>query len=350
MGNAPPPPPRYLSPIPSGPTPIHEPAPAWTRSASGGAGSPPAGWTGSRTCPGPGGRGGSARWSGQRWSRWLGQLPAATGVPLTCWSGPELAAEITKAGLARQISPSSVLRILAEHLIKPWQYQSWVCPRDPDFAAKPLSSSTFTRAITGASGYDRVTRSSPWTPSRPFRPAADAAQPAGHSPPERHHDPHAGPRVLTEPDRAAAPTSSSPGPGPCSSSPSKSSGAPMTCTPSRSWPAAGWRSAHWRGSPGTGGPSGTTNGKSGCHVEDYMRLRGRSPRGRCARPSPAAIAERGRPSGGRHKCGRASSRCVDAPAHRPNPPNPTPIAERGRIFGSRRAQRRQSDRLGGRQP
>jgi transposase len=64
------------------------------------------------------------------------QLPAATGVPLSRWTGPELLAEITKAGLARQISVSSVLRILAEHPIKPWQYQSWISPRDPDFAAK----------------------------------------------------------------------------------------------------------------------------------------------------------------------------------------------------------------------
>jgi len=64
------------------------------------------------------------------------QLPAATGVPLSRWSGPELAAEVIKAGLAGQISPSSVLRILAEHPIKPWQYQSWIFPRDPDFAAK----------------------------------------------------------------------------------------------------------------------------------------------------------------------------------------------------------------------
>ena len=64
------------------------------------------------------------------------QLPAATGVPLARWSGPELAAEITKAGLAGPISPSSVLRILAEHPIKPWQYRSWIYPRDPDFAAK----------------------------------------------------------------------------------------------------------------------------------------------------------------------------------------------------------------------
>jgi transposase len=64
------------------------------------------------------------------------QLPAATGVPLSRWTGPELLAEITKAGLARQISASSVLRILAEHPVKPWQYQSWISPRDPDFAAK----------------------------------------------------------------------------------------------------------------------------------------------------------------------------------------------------------------------
>jgi transposase len=40
----------------------------------------------------------------------------------------------------------------------------------------------------------------------------------------------------------------------------RSSGAPMTCTPSRSCRAAGSWSAHWHGSPGTGGPSGTTNG------------------------------------------------------------------------------------------
>ena len=31
---------------------------------------------------------------------------------------------------------SSVLRILAEHPVKPWQYQSWISPRDPDFEAK----------------------------------------------------------------------------------------------------------------------------------------------------------------------------------------------------------------------
>jgi transposase len=64
------------------------------------------------------------------------QLPAATGVPLSRWTGPELLAEITRAGTADDLSVSSVLRILAEHPVKPWQYRSWISPRDPDFEAK----------------------------------------------------------------------------------------------------------------------------------------------------------------------------------------------------------------------
>ena len=64
------------------------------------------------------------------------QLPAATGVPLGRWTGPELAAELAARGLASPMSASSVLRILAEHPVKPWQYQSWIYPRDPDFEAK----------------------------------------------------------------------------------------------------------------------------------------------------------------------------------------------------------------------
>jgi transposase len=64
------------------------------------------------------------------------QLPAATGVPLSRWTGPELLAEVIKAGPGCQLSVSSVLRILAGHPVKPWQYQSWISPRDPDFAAR----------------------------------------------------------------------------------------------------------------------------------------------------------------------------------------------------------------------
>jgi transposase len=64
------------------------------------------------------------------------QLPAATGVPLSRWTGPELLAEVTRAGAAQELSVSSVLRILAEHPVKPWQYRSWISPRDPAFAAR----------------------------------------------------------------------------------------------------------------------------------------------------------------------------------------------------------------------
>jgi transposase len=64
------------------------------------------------------------------------QLPAATGVPLSRWTGPELLAEVIKAGPGCQLPVSSVLRILAEHPDGPWPYQSWICPRDPDFAAR----------------------------------------------------------------------------------------------------------------------------------------------------------------------------------------------------------------------
>jgi transposase len=64
------------------------------------------------------------------------QLPAATGVPLSRWTGPELLAEVTRAGMDGELSVSSVLRILAEHPVKPWQYRSWISVRDPDFEAK----------------------------------------------------------------------------------------------------------------------------------------------------------------------------------------------------------------------
>ncbi|MGH3180766.1 MAG: IS630 family transposase [Streptosporangiaceae bacterium] len=65
------------------------------------------------------------------------QLPAATGVPLSRWTGPELARELAAQALvSAPMSVSSLLRILAENPVRPWQYQSWIYPRDPDFAAK----------------------------------------------------------------------------------------------------------------------------------------------------------------------------------------------------------------------
>ncbi|MCA1821266.1 MAG: IS630 family transposase [Pseudonocardia sp.] len=64
------------------------------------------------------------------------QLPAEHEVPLSVWSCPELAREAITRGIAQAISSSTVRRWLAEDAIKPWQQQSWISIRDPDFALK----------------------------------------------------------------------------------------------------------------------------------------------------------------------------------------------------------------------
>lgn len=64
------------------------------------------------------------------------QLPARAGAPLSRWSCPELAREMVAQGITEAMSASTVWRWLAREAIKPWQYRSWLFPRDPDFTAK----------------------------------------------------------------------------------------------------------------------------------------------------------------------------------------------------------------------
>ncbi|WP_433660425.1 IS630 family transposase [Nocardia sp. CA-128927] len=63
-------------------------------------------------------------------------LPAETGVPLSRWSSSDLAVESVRSGIAESISASTIRRILAGAALKPWQFQSWIFIRDPDFTAK----------------------------------------------------------------------------------------------------------------------------------------------------------------------------------------------------------------------
>jgi len=63
------------------------------------------------------------------------ELPATQGVPLSRWHCPEIARELA-ARCHVAASASAVRRWLAEDAIKPWQHQSWIFPRDPDFAVK----------------------------------------------------------------------------------------------------------------------------------------------------------------------------------------------------------------------
>ena len=62
--------------------------------------------------------------------------PEQRDVPLSRWSAAELAAQAASEGLVDKVSASTVRRWLAEDAIKPWQFRSWIFPRDPDFAAK----------------------------------------------------------------------------------------------------------------------------------------------------------------------------------------------------------------------
>jgi len=64
------------------------------------------------------------------------QPPEASGLPLSRWSCPDLAAQAVADGIAASVSTSTVRRWLAEDAIKPWQYQSWIFISDPNFAAK----------------------------------------------------------------------------------------------------------------------------------------------------------------------------------------------------------------------
>lgn len=64
------------------------------------------------------------------------QPPEERDVPQSRWSAADLAAQAEAEGLVEAVSRSTVRRWLDQDAIRPWQYRSWIFPRDPDFAAK----------------------------------------------------------------------------------------------------------------------------------------------------------------------------------------------------------------------
>ena len=60
---------------------------------------------------------------------------AETGEPISRQSLDDLTSRAQKA-LEKPISRSTVWRILDEDAIKPWQYEYWIFPRDPQFLEK----------------------------------------------------------------------------------------------------------------------------------------------------------------------------------------------------------------------
>jgi hypothetical protein len=64
------------------------------------------------------------------------ELPCNSGLPLSRLSSHDIATEAISRGIVAQISNTTVWRWLNEDAIKPWQYRSWIFPRDPYFEEK----------------------------------------------------------------------------------------------------------------------------------------------------------------------------------------------------------------------
>jgi hypothetical protein len=64
------------------------------------------------------------------------ELPSEKEIPLSRFSTSEIARESVSRGIVAKISGSTVWRWLHEDAIKPWQYRSWIFPRDPQFELK----------------------------------------------------------------------------------------------------------------------------------------------------------------------------------------------------------------------
>jgi transposase len=62
--------------------------------------------------------------------------PEDRGVPQSRWSAADLAAQAIAEGLAESLSRSTVRRWLDADVLRPWQYRSWIFPRDRYFAVK----------------------------------------------------------------------------------------------------------------------------------------------------------------------------------------------------------------------
>ena len=64
------------------------------------------------------------------------ELPSKYELPLSRFSCHEIASLAIQQDIVAQISGTTVWRWLTEDAIRPWQYRSWLFPRDPEFESK----------------------------------------------------------------------------------------------------------------------------------------------------------------------------------------------------------------------
>lgn len=64
------------------------------------------------------------------------ELPSRLGIPLSRFSREDLKRHVMEQGIVASISGITIWRWLSADAIKPWQYRSWIFPRDPQFSTK----------------------------------------------------------------------------------------------------------------------------------------------------------------------------------------------------------------------
>lgn len=64
------------------------------------------------------------------------ELPSRLGVPISRFSREDLKRLVVELGIVATISGITIWRWLSKDAIKPWQYRTWLFPRDPQFASK----------------------------------------------------------------------------------------------------------------------------------------------------------------------------------------------------------------------
>ena len=64
------------------------------------------------------------------------ELPYKNGIPLSRFSIQDIRQEVIASGIVAQISGTTLWRWLNADAIRPWQYRSWIFPRDPEFQEK----------------------------------------------------------------------------------------------------------------------------------------------------------------------------------------------------------------------
>lgn len=110
------------------------------------------------------------------------ELPAQTQLPLSRFSRQDLAREVVARGIVAHISGATLWRWLDQDALRPWQYRSWIFPRDPQFEQKagrvldlyqgcwqdqPLGSEDFVISADEKTSIQARVRLHPTQPARP---------------------------------------------------------------------------------------------------------------------------------------------------------------------------------------